>query len=225
MIRALAALGTMTALLGCDARERPPSAARDAHADPIVQAGDPALRARAAEVADSELGTPALRALVARMVDAMRAAPGVGLAAPQLGVAKRVIVLEDRPELMGKLTAAELHERQRVAFPVRVLVNPVLRVVDDSPRVFFEGCLSVRGWTALVPRAHEVEVDARDVDGAPVRWRVAGWPARILQHELDHLDGSLYVDRMLSRSFSTTEHARARFAGKPADEILRAFDR
>lgn len=220
----VAALCAAASLSACDARGTPPPPAPAAE-HTIVQAGDVVLRARAAEVPESELGSPALHVLVARMIAAMRAAPGVGLAAPQLGVGKRVIVLEDRPELMGKLTDAELRERERTAFPVRVLVNPSLRVLDDAPRTFFEGCLSVKGWTALVPRAHEVEVEARDEDGRAVRWRVAGWPARILQHELDHLDGVLYVDRMVARSFSTHEHARVRFAGKSADEILRAFER
>jgi peptide deformylase len=71
--------------------------------------------------------------------------------------------------------------------------------------------------------AHEVEVTAVDELGAPVRWTVAGWPARILQHEVDHLDGTLYVDRMYARSFSTQELAKARFAGKSAADILRAL--
>ncbi|MCC6647219.1 MAG: peptide deformylase [Polyangiaceae bacterium] len=209
----------------CDTARRASPAPSDARAtDSIVQAGAPVLRQRAAEVPREQLGSPALHALTARMIAAMRAAPGVGLAAPQLGVGLRVIVLEDRHESMGKLTPLELRERERAPFPVRVIVNPVLRVIDPSPRTFFEGCLSVPGWTALVARAHEVEVEGTDADGAPVRWRVAGWPARILQHELDHLDGALYVDRMAPRSFSTHEHARLRFAGKPAAEILRELE-
>ncbi len=223
-VGSLAALGVAVTLPACDAGRRAPAPV-DAGALAIVQGGEAVLRARAVEVPEGDFGTPELRALAARMIDAMRAAPGVGLAAPQLGVGKRVIVLEDRPELMGKLTDAERRERARVAFSVRVLVNPRLRVIDATPQTFFEGCLSVRGWTALVARANEVEVEARDVEGAPVTWRVAGWPARILQHELDHLDGALYVDRMLPRSFSTSEHARARFAGKSAREILVELER
>jgi len=212
---------------GCaHAPERPLStaAAPDVSATaavPIVQAGDPVLRDRAAEVPPGQLGSPGLKALVQRMVEAMREAPGVGLAAPQLGVGLRVIVLEDTEARMASLSTAERAERGRAPFPLRVLVNPVLRPVGEAKATFFEGCLSVRGYAGLVARAHEVEVTAVDEMGAAVRWTVGGWPARILQHEVDHLDGTLYVDRMHTRSFSTQEQAKARFAGKPAADILR----
>jgi peptide deformylase len=102
-----------------------------------------------------------------------------------------------------------------------VLVNPVLRPVGEQAASFFEGCLSVRGYAAVVTRAHEVEVTGLDETGAPVRWQVSGWPARILQHELDHLDGTLYVDRMHTRTLSTPEQVKARFAGRPMADVLR----
>lgn len=189
----------------------------------IVQLGDPVLRARAVEVAPERIGTPELKALVARMIDSMRKAPGVGLAAPQIGVGLRVIVLEDRPELMTKLTEAERIERERVAFGTRVFVNPVLRPVGDEKRTFFEGCLSVNGYVGLVERFAEVEVTGLDERGAPQTWRVRGWPARILQHEIDHIEGTVYVDRMLTRSFTNAEQAKARFAGKPIADVRRAL--
>jgi peptide deformylase len=185
----------------------------------IVRAGSPVLRDRAAEVPPEELGTKPLLSLVRTMVEAMRRAPGVGLAAPQIGVAKRVIVLEDAERLMAKLGPAERADRERTPFPLRVLVNPVLTVVDEAPRVFFEGCLSVPGWSALVARAREVEVTGTDEHGAAVSWRVAGWPARILQHEVDHLDGTLYVDRMLTRTFSHNEGAAAHWLALPVATV------
>lgn len=153
----------------------------------------------------------------------MRRAPGVGLAAPQIGVPLRVIVLEDREELMTKLTPSERTERERVAFAPRVFLNPKLRLIGgDSAAAratFFEGCLSVRGYVALVDRAIEVEVTGLDEHGDDQTWRVRGWPARILQHEVDHLDGTLYVDRMATRSFSNADEARRRFAGRPIAEV------
>jgi peptide deformylase len=130
-----------------------------------------------------------------------------------------VIVLGDRDELIAKLTPAEREERQRVPFAPRVFVNPVLRPVGEERAMFFEGCLSVRGFAALVERSLEVEVSGLDERGAPATWRVRGWPARILQHEVDHLDGTLYVDRMRTRSFATVEQARALYGGKPIREI------
>jgi peptide deformylase len=151
----------------------------------------------------------------------MRAAPGVGLAAPQIGIPWRVIVLEDREELVKNLTADERHERERTPFDTRVFVNPVLRHVGEEHAMFFEGCLSVKGYVALVERSREVEVTGLDEHGAPQTWHVKGWPARILQHEVDHLDGTLYIDRMKTRSFANADQAKALYAGKPIAEVRR----
>jgi peptide deformylase len=185
----------------------------------IVEAGAPVLRQRAIEVAPEAIATPAFAELVAAMTAAMRGAPGVGLAAPQIGVGQRVIVLEDRAELIARLTGDEQSERERTPFPLQVIVNPQLRTIGDERTVFFEGCLSVPGYVALVERHREVEVTGLDAQGAALTWRARGWPARILQHEVDHLDGILYVDRMITRSFVAESQARARFAGKPIAEI------
>ena len=190
---------------------------------PIVQAGAEVLRARAVEVAAERLATPELQALIATMIEVMHAAPGVGLAAPQIGIPLRVIVLEERAELLANIPEPELREKERSPFATRTLVNPVLRLIGDTRAMFFEGCLSVDGYVGLVERHREVEVTGFDEHGAAVEWRVAGWPARILQHELDHLDGTLYIDRMLTRSFTTIEHVRRRFAGRSIAEIRAAL--
>jgi len=190
----------------------------------IVQAGTPVLRARAEDVPHARITTPELQELIVSMIATMRAAPGVGLAAPQIGVAWRVIVLEDRPELLKNLSPADLAERERAPFSARVLVNPVLRHVGDEHALFFEGCLSVKGYVGLVERSREVEVTGFDEHGAAQTWRVKGWPARILQHEVDHLDGTLYVDRMKTRSFATAEEAKARYAGKPIAEVRKLLE-
>jgi peptide deformylase len=85
--------------------------------------------------------------------------------------------------------------------------------------MFFEGCLSVAGFAGLVARYREVEVSALDEKGEPVTWRVRGWPARILQHEMDHLNGTLYIDRMVTRSFGTLAQVKALYGGKPIAEV------
>jgi peptide deformylase len=190
---------------------------------PIVQTGHPVLRSEAAPVPPERIGTRGFRALVSSMVDAMRAAPGVGIAAPQIGIGQQVIVLEDREELMKKLSPEERALRERAAFPLTVIVNPELHVLTDEKAVFFEGCLSVAGYMALVERYLEVEVTGLDGEGAPLRWRARGWPARILQHEVDHLRGTLYIDRMLSRSFSTNDEVAARWLSRPVDEVRAAL--
>jgi peptide deformylase len=151
----------------------------------------------------------------------MREAPGVGLAAPQIGVGKRVIVLEDRAELIAKVTDVERRERERTPFGPKVFVNPVLRPIGGDKATFFEGCLSVNGYVGLVERALEVEVTGLDEHGQEQTWHVRGWPARILQHEVDHIDGTVYVDRMITRSFATAEQAKALYGGKPIAEVKR----
>ena len=189
----------------------------------IVQVGAPVLRSPAHDVSPAQMQTHSFRAVVERMIETMRKAPGVGLAAPQIGVPWRLIVLEDRPELLGNLNDVETRERERVPFSVRVFVNPVLTPVGEDRAMFFEGCLCVKGFVGMVERAREVEVTGLDEDGQVQTWRAAGWPARILQHEVDHIDGTLYVDRMKTRSFSTVDQAKHRFGGKPIEEIRRAL--
>lgn len=189
----------------------------------IVQTGAPVLRERAREVPREMFGTEELRNLVAIMVDTMRHAPGVGLAAPQIGIPLRLFVIEDRAEYHASATPQQLAERERVPVEVHTFINPKVTPVGEEKVTFVEGCLSVAGFGALVPRHREVEVSARDVDGNPFTWRVRGWPARILQHEMDHLEGALYIDRMYSRSFSTYAQLQARTEGKSAAEVLEMF--
>lgn len=189
----------------------------------IVQTGAPVLRARAQDVSPERIPTPEVQALVARMIETMRKAPGVGLAAPQLGVPWRVFVLEDRDELMASLTPEERKERERVAFGPKVFFNPTLRLIGEEKATFFEGCLSVAGFAGLVERALEVEVSGLAEHGVAQTWRVRGWPARILQHEFDHLEGTLYVDRMMTRSFGTLEQVKALYGGRPISEVKRSL--
>jgi peptide deformylase len=190
---------------------------------PIVHAGHPVLRTPAAPVGPDLFGTGKLRDLVATMTEVMRQAPGVGLAAPQIGVGLALIVLEDANALMSRLSAEERAARGRVPFPLTVIANPVLRVRGEGKATFFEGCLSVPGYMALVERALEVEVTGSDQRGDPASWRVAGWPARILQHEVDHLAGTLYVDRMIARTFAANAEVQARWLGMSPDDVRTAL--
>jgi peptide deformylase len=189
----------------------------------IVQTGHPILRERAVEVTVQQIKTPEFQALVDRMIAVMRQAPGVGLAAPQIGLPARVIVLEDTEPGAALLTPQERQEREREPFPLRVFVNPVLHPQGAESRLFFEGCLSIAGYAALVERHRQVEASGLDRYGQPQTWLTQGWPARILQHEVDHLDGVLYVDRMLTRSFATSEHVRTYYADRRTAELKRIF--
>jgi peptide deformylase len=189
----------------------------------IVQAGHPVLRTPAAPVPAEMIGTPELDDLIDRMIAAMRRAPGVGLAAPQIGVGLQLIVLEDSEERMARLTAEQRDERGRRSFPLTVIINPELHLVEGERRVFFEGCLSVVGYTALVERALAVEVTGLTRHGEPFRWQVSGWPARILQHEVDHVRGMLYVDRMHTRSFCSADEAQSRWIDMPVAAVRKAL--
>ena len=174
---------------------------------PIVQVGDPVLRALAQQIQVAEL--PALAALIIEMRDTMRAAPGVGLAAPQIGRSIALAVIEDAPTLHGSLTPEQLAARERSAVPFHVIVNPQIAPVGTEIVEAYEGCLSFHGFVMVVPRFRSVRVEALDEHGVPQVIEASGWYARILQHEIDHLHGIVCCDRMHTRTLSTTEnHAR-----------------
>ncbi|WP_190196312.1 peptide deformylase [Streptomyces djakartensis] len=184
----------------------------------IVAAGDPVLR-RGTERYDGQLGS----ALLARFVEAlrvtMRAAPGVGLAAPQVGVPLRIAVIEDPAPVPEEVRLA----RGRVPQPFRVLVNPAYEPVGGTRAAFFEGCLSVPGWQAVVARPAEVRLTGQDEHGRAVDEVFGGWPARIVQHETDHLDGVLYLDRAESRSLSSNQAMTERWSQPTPQEAARAL--
>ncbi|HEX5874981.1 MAG TPA: peptide deformylase [Pyrinomonadaceae bacterium] len=172
----------------------------------IVQTGDPVLRKVARELSVDEIRSESTQRLIAQMRETMRAAPGVGLAAPQIGESLQLAVIEDRVEYLKNASAEQLEARQREAIPFHVIINPKLKIVGEKTVDFFEGCLSVEGFVAVVRRGVSVLVDCLNERGEPIKLRGEGWYARILQHEIDHLNGTLYIDRMQTRSFSTVEN-------------------
>ena len=174
---------------------------------PIVEAGQPVLRTAARQLTAAELRSPPLVALIEAMRETMRAAPGVGLAAPQIGESIALAVIEDRAEYQARLDEDDLRVRERTPEPFHVIANPRLVVVDPGPVAFLEGCLSVPGYAAVTARARKVRVEALDHRGEPIRIEAGGWYARILQHEIDHLNGTLYIDRMDTRTFASTRPA------------------
>jgi peptide deformylase len=191
---------------------------------PIVECGDPVLRHPAEPVGPAELGSSELQLLVARMRATMEAAPGVGLAAPQVGVSIQLAVLQDGPERWGQLTEDERMARERNGLDFTVLVNPTLRLVDNRDQVsFYEGCLSVPGLTGVVARHRAVRVEALDEHGQPVDRVFSGWAARIVQHEVDHLRGRLYLDRVETRSLSTAGNYARLWAGQPPEDAAAAL--
>jgi peptide deformylase len=151
----------------------------------IVTSPAPVLRSRAHKVREV---TPETRQLLEDMVDTMRAAPGVGLAAPQVGVSQRVIVVE-YAEPNEEPDAAPQAPR------LYAMVNPEIVRRSSETVAGTEGCLSIPGYLGTVERAETVTVRGLNRFGQPVRIKASGWLARIFQHEIDHLDGVLYIDR------------------------------
>ncbi|HSG90993.1 MAG TPA: peptide deformylase [Pseudomonadales bacterium] len=155
----------------------------------ILRMGHPLLRERAVDVTEAQRTGPELAALVADMVDTLDATGrGIGLAAPQIGVSLRVAIIQ----VPGG--ASRYGELETV--PLTVYVNPVIEVLDPTLQSFWEGCLSVPGLRGYVPRPRAIRVSWTDLDGSEQAAEYEGFLATIFQHEFDHLDGVLYVDRL-----------------------------
>lgn len=155
---------------------------------PIVKDGDPVLRKRAKEVPVSEIGTPAFKQLLEDMLETMYDANGVGIAAPQVGVSKRIFIAESSE---GPIA----------------LINPVFNKKSWKLLKGEEGCLSVPGKFDKLRRFKTVTVAALTADGKEINFTAENFFARVLQHELDHLDGFLYVDRVKEQKEAPTKTA------------------
>jgi peptide deformylase len=186
----------------------------------IAQIGEQVLRAPANALSRQDILSPKTQELIELMRDTMRNAPGVGLAAPQVGVPSQLAVIEDREEYQKKFTPAQLSERQRQPIPFHVIVNPRIVSADNTGLEFFEGCLSVAGYSAIVPRARAVTVEYLNEHAENKRVEAVGWYARIMQHEIDHLAGVLYVDRMRPCTLTTLENLERFWKDVPASDVL-----
>lgn len=173
----------------------------------IVQAGHPVLRAPAlpwtGQLSGAELG-----GLIEIMTATMRAAPGVGLAAPQIGIPLQLAVLEDMFEVSAENAAA----RERAPLELLTILNPIYTPLGAATASHYEGCLSMSGWQAVVERPAAVELKYDDEHGTARTRKFSGWQARIVQHESDHLAGMLYLDKALTRSLASNAAYREHWA-------------
>jgi len=190
----------------------------------IVQAGDPVLRKQSRPLTKDEISSPSIQLLIDLMRNTMREAPGVGLAASQIGKSLQLAVIEDRAEYLTRLSADELAETQRAAIPFHVIINPKLTILDKSSAKFFEGCLSVTGYQAIVDRALSVRVECLNERGEETTIKAQGWYARILQHEIDHLNGTLYIDRMKTRTLTNAENMTKFWNNQSIEQVLAELD-
>lgn len=187
----------------------------------LVNVGDPVLRQSARALSLSEIRSPEIRRLIDEMRETMHAAPGVGLAAPQIGCSIQLAVIEDREQYHKDVPTAQLAARERVPVSFHVLINPKVVWQSEETQDFFEGCLSLPGYTGVVRRARAVKVEYLDERGDPCSIEAKGWYARILQHEIDHLQGRLYIDRMQTRTFSSLDNFTQFWKNRPIPEVLK----
>lgn len=167
----------------------------------ITEIGNPVLRMTSMPVSEDDFGSDPLMGFVQDLVDTMRDYDGVGIAAPQVGVPARIFAIEVR---------APDAARDAEPFPLTVVLNPSLELLEERVHPGWEGCLSVEGLRGVVPRARHARVTGRSVSGARVELELSGFPAVVAQHENDHLDGLVYLDRMPDLSSLATVRELAR---------------
>lgn len=172
----------------------------------LLQVGEPMLREKARELSREEILSDRTRGLITFMHETLRDAPGVGLAAPQIGEGIQLAIIEDLAEYSRDLPPEEVAARERTPVPFHVIINPQIVSYGEQKVEFFEGCLSLAGFMGLVPRSRKVVVECLDEEAKPRTIRASGWYARILQHEIDHLNGTIYIDRMDTRTFASVEN-------------------
>ena len=169
----------------------------------ILRMGHPNLRRQAGVIDPAAIHSDAFERLLTDMVDTLHDYGGIGLAAPQIDVPLRLAIIElpGGPSRYGELAK----------IPMTVFINPVLTVIDDEAAGYWEGCLSVPGLRGFVARPQHVEVSYLDSEGNSARMTLKGFPATVVQHEFDHLEGRLYIDHITDMSKLVFEDEFARY--------------
>jgi peptide deformylase len=178
----------------------------------ICEVGNPVLCKVARHLSAEEIRSNDIQNLIGYMRDTMHEAPGVGLAAPQIGESLQIAVIEDKAEYHKTLTTEQLNERQRVPVNFHVIINPQIELLAPADLSFHEGCLSIPRLMAMVARSPLVQVTCLDELGEQRVIDAKGWYARILQHEIDHLQGRLYTDAMQPETLTTIENHQKRIS-------------
>ncbi len=179
----------------------------------IVRMGHPVLRRSAEPLAREEIASDATRRLIADMIDTLHDYGGIGLAAPQIGEPIRLAIVEI-PE--GGTRYGDIP-----GMPLTIFINPVITVLDPAAKGYWEGCLSVPGLRGFVERPQSIRVDYLDIEGNERSLELAGFLATVFQHEFDHLDGKLYIDRLADTRLLAFEEEFTRYlAPRESAEVL-----
>lgn len=177
----------------------------------VMRLGHPVLRRRARPLRAEEIGSDEVRRLVDDMVDTLHEYGGIGLAAPQIAEPLRLAIVE--------IPAGPTRYGELEAVPLSVYLNPRITILDEQTAGYWEGCLSVPGMRGFVERPQHIRVDYTSLDGEARQAEFEGFPATVFQHEFDHLDGVLYVDRLKSSELFMFEEEFARYHAQGANSL------
>ena len=169
----------------------------------VVQIGDPVLRQKSKPVDTKDITTPAVQSIIKNLKDVMIKYGTFGISACQMGVPARISAVQVTAGQFATMSPKKARDAEII--PMKVIINPEIKIVKKSERLESESCCSVHGWEAHVPRWKEVSVTYFNEEGNKVEnWLARGLTARILQHEIDHLDGVMFTDRMKKETFVST---------------------
>ncbi|XP_052755467.1 peptide deformylase, mitochondrial-like [Galleria mellonella] len=170
----------------------------------VVQVGDPTLRKVSEVVPVDRIKSNDVQNVIKKLQYVLNKYGSVGMSAPQIGVNMRIFVMQHTPKQISYNSKEIIKSRGLSAVPFTVFINPKLKVIDYIKVVHTEGCESIQGYLADVPRYREVEVTGYNSEGESTSRIFKDWAARIAQHEIDHLDGKLYIDIMDRKTFTCT---------------------
>lgn len=190
----------------------------------VARMGHPILREKAKKIDPKDIASPEIQNLIQDMIDTMEEYGGIGIAGPQVHEGKSIAIIRMETDSEKYDASVNINANSRFkdsnGEPIAVFINPTIKVIDDKRQNFWEGCLSVPGLRGLVGRPRKVSVDYLDENGKSQKITVEDFAATVVQHELDHLQGKLYVDRVEDKTKLVFEEEYAKYhASDEHDEI------
>lgn len=178
----------------------------------VIRMGHPTLRQTAQDVPLSEIHSAEFKVLIQDMYETMKAEGGIGIAAPQIDVSQKVALIE-LPENNSRYG-------DHSGTPLMIIINPVITILDSTQQGFWEGCLSVPGLRGYVERPKKVQIDYINIEGEKTQIIAEDFLATVFQHELDHLFGKLYIDRITDTMKLSYNEEFTQFYGAKPEDVL-----
>ena len=167
----------------------------------IVQIGDPVLRENCIEVPKETLNEPLVQDTIKALKNIIDTHDALGVSAPQIGVPLRIACVQMTKKQFNSWDTKTSKERGMEIIDKQIIINPICKPLSDETASFREACTSIQGYSAVVPRFTNVSVKFMSENGETTLWKARNWTARLLQHEIDHLNGVLYTDKMIPETF------------------------